>query len=106
MEFIETSLFTRQITEILSHDEYIEFQLELLADPKKGAVIPRGGGLRKVRVGLEGRGKRGGARVIYYFISRSQELYLLLAYPKNVQDNLSEEQLKVLRQLVKELDNG
>lgn len=106
MEFIETGLFTKQINEILNHKEYLEFQAELMINPEKGAVIPRSGGLRKVRVGLEGRGKRGGARVIYYLVSKADCIYLLLAYPKNVQDNLSEDQLKALRKIVKELDNG
>ena len=84
----------------------MEFQVELMTNPEKGAVIPRSGGLRKVRVGLEGRGKRGGARVIYYLVTKADCIYLLLAYPKNVQDNLSEDQLKTLRKIVKEMDNG
>lgn len=106
MEFVETSLFTRQITEILSNDEYTEFQVELMTTPEKGVVIPHSGGLRKIRVGVEGRGKRGGARVIYYWVSKVNCIYLLLAYPKNVCDSLSEDQLKILRKIIKEMDNG
>ncbi len=105
MEFIETSIFTRQIEQHLTSEEYAEFQLELSRNPEKGVLIPHSGGLRKVRVALEGRGKRGGGRIIYYLISRRGQIYLLLAYPKNVQDNLSDSQLKELRQIVKEFEN-
>jgi hypothetical protein len=106
MEFIETSIFTRQITQLLSDEEYKEFQLELLRNPQKGSVIPKSGGLRKVRVGLDGRGKSGGGRVIYYLVSRMENIYLIYIYPKNMRDDLSDIQLKELRQIVEELDHG
>jgi mRNA-degrading endonuclease RelE of RelBE toxin-antitoxin system len=106
MEFIETSIFTRQLTQLLSDEEYKEFQLELLRNPQKGPVIPKSGGLRKVRVGLGGRGKSGGGRVIYYLVSKTENIYLIYISPKNVRDDLSDIQLKVLRQIVEELDHG
>ena len=106
MEFIETSIFTRQITQLLGDEEYKDFQLELLRNPQKGSIIPKSGGLRKVRVGLSGRGKSGGGRVIYCLISEMEHIYLIYVYPKNVLDNLSDAQLKELRQIAGELDNG
>jgi len=63
---IETPTFTRQITGLLSDDEYSEFQSQLVANPKAGDVIPGSGGLRKIRWFRAGRGKRGGIRGIYF----------------------------------------
>jgi len=58
------------------------------------------GGLRKVRWKLEGRGKSGGIRVIYYWVTAVGHIYMLLAYPKSEQDNLTPEQLKALKTIV------
>jgi mRNA-degrading endonuclease RelE of RelBE toxin-antitoxin system len=69
MIIIETPLFTKQLLSNLSDEEYRLFQATLLERPDAGKVIPGGGGLRKVRWGLEGRGKSGGARVIYYWFT-------------------------------------
>jgi hypothetical protein len=64
MQFLETSVFTRQVTSLLTDDEYGQLQMTLSAHPDAGAIIPHGGGLRKIRWGAGGRGKRGGVRVI------------------------------------------
>ena len=64
--FLETPVFTRRIKELVDDDRYRQSQLLLMANPDAGALIPRSGGLRKIRLELPGRGKRGGARVIYY----------------------------------------
>ena len=66
MELIETSVFTRQIADLLSNEEYRGFESRIAANPELGALIKGGGGIRKVRVAVGSRGKRGGARVIYY----------------------------------------
>lgn len=105
LEFIETSIFTRQIDGYLSPDEYEKFQEELMANPKKGTVIPGSGGLRKVRVGGRGQGRRGGARVIYYLVTQKGLILLLFAYPKNVLDDLSVSQLKTLCRVAEEVKN-
>jgi len=73
MIFIETSVFTRQVLELLTDEEYAGFQSELAANPLAGDVIEGTGGLRKVRVAAKGRGKRGGARVIYYHVSSAAQ---------------------------------
>ena len=79
-----------------------EAVVELLAaSPEIGDLIPETGGLRKVRVPLAGRGKRGGARVIYYYYDVTLPIYLLLVYAKNERDDLSSAQKVVLRALVK-----
>ncbi|NIV31795.1 MAG: type II toxin-antitoxin system RelE/ParE family toxin, partial [Anaerolineae bacterium] len=81
---------------------YRLFQLELVANPERGALIRGSGGLRKIRWQGSGRGKRGGVRVIYYWATEREVLLLLLAYPKNEQEDLTRDQLKVLRQVVEE----
>jgi hypothetical protein len=102
MELVETSIFTRQIEELLSDDEYRRFQLELVANPETGSLIRGGGGIRKVRVAVGARGKRGGARVIYYWAVRKEMILLLFAYPKNVAANLTQEQTSQLARAVKQ----
>jgi hypothetical protein len=100
MELIETPIFTRQVLAALSDEEYRALQLYLAGRPDAGVVIPGSGGLRKLRWRLPGRGKRGGARVIYYWKSAAGQLFLLFLYPKNVRSDLSATELRVLRQLV------
>ena len=73
----------------------------LRINPDAGDVIRGGGGLRKIRWSAQGRGKRGGIRIIYYLLEEDQ-IYLLFAYPKNKQEDLTNDQLRVLRTLVKE----
>lgn len=102
MIFLETPVFTRQIKDLVDDDDYRLLQARMIANPAVGDLIPRSGGLRKVRLGVEGRGKRGGARVIYYWVTAKSQIYMLLAYAKNVQDDLTEEQLRMLRALVKQ----
>ncbi len=72
----------------------------LLENPQKGDVIQNTGGARKLRIQLEGRGKSGGGRVIYLDIFEKEKTYLLLAYPKNVQENLTSQQEKILKEMV------
>ncbi|MGH7710013.1 MAG: type II toxin-antitoxin system RelE/ParE family toxin [Gemmatimonadaceae bacterium] len=100
MELIETPLFTRQVTAQMEADGYRLLQLHLVARPDAGVIIPGSGGLRKVRWGLPGRGKRGGARIIYYWAMQRAQVYLLFLYPKNARANLTPAQLRTLRQLI------
>jgi len=99
MELVETSVFTRQVTAELPPEDYRELQLALIARPGLGPVIPGSGGLRKVRWRLQGRGKRGGARVIYYWHLPEDRIFLLFLYPKNVRSDLTPRELRVLRRL-------
>ncbi|MDR3703221.1 MAG: type II toxin-antitoxin system RelE/ParE family toxin [Candidatus Sulfopaludibacter sp.] len=102
MELIETSTFTRQIMALLSDEDYGVFQSRLAANPGLGALIKGGGGIRKIRVAVGSRGKRGGARVIYYWAVRRDLILLLYAYPKNVSANLTPKQVAQLANVVKE----
>ena len=100
MELIETTVFTRQVSAQLTDDQYRALQLALILRPASGVLIPGSGGLRKLRWRMEGRGKRGGARVIYYWHAEAGRIFLLFLYPKNARSNLSHTQLRLLRQLV------
>jgi len=102
MVIVETSVFTRQVRGLLNDDEYRTLQLALVNDPEMGAVLRGSGGLRKVRWGGSGRGKRGGVRVIYYWAVKQERLLMLLIYAKNERDDLSLEQLKILRKIIEE----
>jgi hypothetical protein len=103
MEFIETQTFTRDVLTLLSDDEYRGLQNELVADPARGDLIKGGGGIRKLRYAIQGRGKSGGVRAIYYFQSADDLIYMLVVYPKSKKDNLSLKEIEQLRKLVKEL---
>jgi len=87
---------------LIPDEEYGELQFSLVQTPDLGDIIPRSGGIRKIRWSGSGRGKRGGIRVIYYWRVSEQQIFMLLAYAKNEQDNLSSAQLKVLRKRVEE----
>ena len=102
VELIETSTFTRQMTALLSDEDCGEFQSRLATNPGLGALIKGGGGIRKIRVAIGSRGKRGGARVIYYWAVRKDLILLLYAYPKNVSADLTPRQVVQLAKVVKE----
>jgi hypothetical protein len=104
LEFLETSVFTRQIAELLEDREYAALQGALVVDPTAGDLIPGSGGLRKIRwnESRRGKGKRGGVRIIYYWYSHDEAIYMLLAYSKGQSDDLTPAQKRVLKQLVEE----
>jgi hypothetical protein len=103
MEFIETPTFTRMVTALLVDDEYRGLQNELMEDPERGDIIKGGGGIRKMRYAVQGRGKSGGVRVIYYWIKDNHQIYMLVVYPKSKKDNLSDKEVAILHEFVKEL---
>jgi mRNA-degrading endonuclease RelE of RelBE toxin-antitoxin system len=100
MVIIETSVFTRRVIELLPDEEYRELQSTLVEHPERGAIIPRSGGLRKIRWGGSGRGKRGGSRIIYYWATAKGQILMLFIYAKNEMDDLAPNQCKILRQIV------
>ena len=103
MEFIETPTFSRLLAGLLTDDEYSGLQSVLVENPSLGDIIKGGGGIRKLRHALPGRGKSGGVRVIYYWLRDDGQIYMLLIYPKSKKDNLSERETALLREFVKEL---
>jgi hypothetical protein len=102
MEFLETTVFTRQITNILLDCEYADLQVYLTRRPGAGALIPGGGGLRKIRWKARGKGKRSGVRVIYYWYFSRSQIFMLLAYKKSESADLSRGQMKALQKMFKD----
>ena len=100
MVFIETNIFTRLITELMSDEEYQELQKVLIKSPDMGNLIKASGGLRKVRWKLQGKGKSGGVRVIYYWVVNDAQIRMLYAYTKGKQENLSIEQVRLLKKII------
>lgn len=99
MIFIETPIFTAEVTELLDDHEYAAFQNFLIADPRAGDVIQGTGGLRKVRWAASGKGKSGGVRIIYYVVDDLDQIRLLVIYKKGVKDGLSPKEKSVLRSI-------
>lgn len=101
MVVIETDIFTKRIRELMNDDDYAALQAALVKNPSQGALISGGGGLRKMRWASEtNKGKSGGSRIIYYWVTENDQIRMLYAYRKAKQENLTPEQLKVLRQIV------
>jgi hypothetical protein len=102
MIFIETSIFTQEIQRLLPDDDYRMLQTVLMLRPDTGRLIRGSGGLRKNRWSLPGAGKRGALRVIYYW-SPPETIFMLFPYRKTEQEDLTPDQLGLLRKIVKEL---
>ena len=85
----------------LSDADLLILEQYLLESPQRGDVIEGTGGARKLRVRLnDNRGKRGGGRVIYLDVFEKERLYLLFAYPKNVQEDLTPDQKKAIAKII------
>ena len=102
MVIIETSVFTRQVTSLLTDDEYRALQVAFTNQPTAGDLIKGSGGLRKIRWTVGSAGKRGGVRVIYYWAVRQDQIVMLFIYRKNERADLTPSQIKVLRQTIKD----
>jgi len=102
MRFVETPVFTKRVKDLLPDEDYRTLQIALLLRPEQGPLIKGSGGLRKVRWAPKGVGKRGGVRVIYYWRPEEQVVYMLFAYAKTVQEDLTPDQLRVLARIVRE----
>lgn len=99
MLFIESPIFTEDVCELLSDDEYAVLQQFLAAQPDAGDVISGTGGLRKVRWSTPGRGKRGGTRVIYYHVVARDQIRMIFIYRKGIKDDLTPKEKVVLRRI-------
>ena len=102
MRFVETSVFTRQVTRLLSDDRYRSLQLALLLRPEQGSLVRGTGGLRKLRWNVAGTGKRGGVRILYYWDRPEETIYLLFLYAKSDREDLSPQQLRTVSRLIRE----
>lgn len=100
MVVLETTFFTKTIKSVMSDDDYRALQNHLISNPLAGSQIQGSGGIRKLRWKAEGRGKRGGVRILYFWITQQDQIYMLYAYPKNTQENLTQAQLTLLKKAV------
>nr|WP_321478246.1 type II toxin-antitoxin system RelE/ParE family toxin [uncultured Paludibaculum sp.] len=106
MTVVETGRFLKAVEPLMSESERMELVAFLAANPESGVIMAETGGIRKLRWALGGRGKRGGARVIYYFHSGRMPLFLLTAYPKNEKENLTRAERSAMKRLVQALVAG
>lgn len=99
MIFIETSVFTEDVRELIDDDGYARLQRHLVAHPEAGDLIQGAGGLRKIRWLAGGKGKRSGVRIIYFHLAANDQIRMLLIYRKGLQDDLTPGQKAVLRRI-------
>jgi hypothetical protein len=99
MEFFEAPAFTRYVSSYLTDDEYREMQGRLATAPGAGDMIPGTGGFRKLRWAdpKRGKGRRGGLRVIYYYFSGANQIWLMTLYDKNEASDLTPRQKQALK---------
>ena len=100
--FFETTTFTATVGHYLTDDEYRLLQSYMLQHPEVGDVMPRTGGFRKLRWFDErrGKGKRGGLRVIYYWLMNDRQFWMFAIYDKDELENLTSEQEKTLKRAI------
>jgi hypothetical protein len=101
--FVETKLFTGLLDRYLTDDQYAALQQALSDQPEAGDLVRGSGGVRKIRWGLDGRGKRGGIRVIYYVKTHREEIWMLTLYAKNEEQSIP---AHILKKIKEEIDGG
>ena len=106
MVFVELTPFVAFRDEYWTDEDLRAMQSHLLASPEAGDLIRGGSGLRKLRWSAQGRGKRGGARVIYYWHKPKHHVYLIYGYMKSEREDLSPQQIRVLAELMKDVKDG
>lgn len=104
LTFVETKLFTQLVAQYLSDEEYRQLQHAIAANPEAGDVVRGSGGVRKLRWGTSGRGKRGGVRVIYYLRLRRGQVWMLTMYAKNETGTIAGPVLKRIKEEIDGLD--
>lgn len=100
MKIVTTTTYERAVRKLLSIAERDAMEAAIAADPLAAPVIPKSGGIRKLRWAGSGRGKRGGVRTIYFFLGKTATVYLLTAYAKARRDDVSRADLQAWRRLI------
>jgi len=106
MAVVETERFVKDARPLLPEPERMELLAFVAMNPQAGEIIPETGGVRKLRWALAGRGKRGGARVIYYYHSQDLPVFLLEVYAKSEKANLSKAERNAMKKLIPILVEG
>ena len=104
--FIEQPVFTRLLLDLVDDDAYRKFQNELAANPQKGPIVKGSGGLRKVRMRLPGRGKSGGARVLYLWFPRQEAIVLYFIYTKGEMEDIPAAKMKEIKREVQRIKDS
>lgn len=100
MKISSTQVYRREIARLLTPEEAEAVENHLAETWRQHPVIPGSGGMRKARIALPGRGKRGGGRVIFYVFVSDDHLFLMAAYAKNARDDLAPAQLRQLKAIL------
>lgn len=103
LEFVYLPLFERARSRVFTDEEVEKLEVVLLENPEDGDLMSNTGGVRSAA--NEGRGKSGSGRVVYLYLKTRRTIYFLLAFPKNVQGNLTDTQRKAIRALVVDIKN-
>ena len=103
MEIVRTRVYAKRIAKLLSDKKIIVAEHEIIEDPLKFPIISGTGGVRKARAARGNSGKSGGVRIIFYYMADDGLIYMLDVYAKNEQDNITEAEKKILREIVREL---
>ena len=106
MVFVELTPFVAFRENYWSDHDLQALQGFLIESPDAGDLIRGGAGLRKLRWSAQGRGKRGGARVVYYWHVAGRRIYLIYGYVKSKRDDLTPQQVKLLAELMKDVTDG
>ena len=106
MTVVETGEFLKHSKPLMSDQERARLVAFVAANPEEGEIMPETGGVRKLRWALEGMGKRGGARIVYYYHSEKLPIFLLSAYAKNRKANLVRAERNAMKQLIPILLTG
>jgi len=104
VEFVYLAPYERFAKHEIPDEVERAFEAEIVQDPEVGRLVPGLGGVRKVRVALPGRGKRGGARFLYFVRVARERVYVLTAYAKNVQSDLTLDQRKRILRILDDLE--
>jgi hypothetical protein len=99
----ETATFSAQAQALLTIDEYEQAITEMASNPLKGDIIPGTGGVRKLRVAAGGKGKRGGARVIYFHFDEMHPIHAIAIFAKNEKADLTAKERIELKKLTESL---
>jgi hypothetical protein len=109
--FINSTVFTRIFDKLIAEgklliEDFEKFEEALLKDPEQGDLIPGMGGLRKTRIKSSTKGKRGGFRIDYLDFPEEGITYYIVIYPKNVKEDLSPEEKKIILKMIQEIKKG